>query len=357
MIGWTWLAAWWAAAGPSIGNDGAPRAPDYPDHTRLLVVRDERNNEHEIRSSADWAVRRAHVLAHLQEVMGPLPGGERRVPLDVRILETHEAEEFLLRKISYAAEPGDRVEAWLFLPRGREGRRPAMLCLHQTIAIGKDEPAGRGGSPNLHYAQELARRGFVTLSPDYPGFGSNRADPYALGYASASMKGIWNHMRAVDVLWSLDEVDGERLGVIGHSLGGHNAIFVALFDERIKAVATSCGFNAFTHYEKGDVSGWSHKGYMPRLREAYALDLARIPFDFPELLAALAPRHVFVSAPLGDDNFPVEGVKLCVESALPVFELLGSPGRLRVEYPQSGHDFPEATRSWVYEGLEAALAP
>ena len=84
-------------------------------------------------------------------------------------------------------------------------------------------------------------------------------------------------LRAVDLLCSLPEVDPARIGVIGHSLGGHNAIFVALFDDRLKAVVSSCGFNDFRHYYKGNIAGWSHKGYMPRLREVYHLDLDRVP--------------------------------------------------------------------------------
>jgi hypothetical protein len=62
-------------------------APSYDDHADLLVVRDGEGRGRPVRDPADWAVRRDHILAHLQEVMGPLPGGERRVPLDVRVLE------------------------------------------------------------------------------------------------------------------------------------------------------------------------------------------------------------------------------------------------------------------------------
>jgi predicted dienelactone hydrolase len=47
------------------------------------------------------------------------------------------------------------------------------------------------------------------------------------------------------VLQSLPEVDPRRIGSIGHSLGGHNTLFVAAFDRRIKAMVTSCGFNSF----------------------------------------------------------------------------------------------------------------
>ena len=75
-----------------------------------------------------------------------------------------------------------------------------MLCLHQTIAIGKDEPVGLGANPDLDYARELAERGYVAIAPDYPNFGEYKSDVYALGYASASMKAIWNNIRAVDLL-------------------------------------------------------------------------------------------------------------------------------------------------------------
>ena len=87
------------------------------------------------------------------------------------------------------------MPAWLLIPDGPEAagagakpRRPAMLCLHQTVAIGKDEPIGLGGKPNLHYAMELARRGYVAIAPDYPGFGEYKIDVYKMGYASATMK-------------------------------------------------------------------------------------------------------------------------------------------------------------------------
>ncbi|MEI5604682.1 hypothetical protein, partial [Streptomyces brasiliscabiei] len=66
-----------------------------------------------------------------------------------------------------------------------------MLCLHQTTAIGKGEPAGLGGLPNLHYAHELAMRGFITLAPDYPSFGDYQYDFKKSKHPSGTIKGIW----------------------------------------------------------------------------------------------------------------------------------------------------------------------
>ncbi|HXX93677.1 MAG TPA: alpha/beta fold hydrolase, partial [Planctomycetota bacterium] len=202
---------------------------------------------------------------------------------------------------------------------------------------------------------ELARRGFVVLAPDYPNFGDYSIDVYARGWASATRKGIWNHQRAVDLLESLPEVDPGRIGVIGHSLGGHNSIFVALFDPRIRAVVTSCGFNAFPKYMGGNLKGWSHRGYMPRIGDLYGWDPSRMPFDFTELLAALAPRPVFVNAPLHDANFEVSGVRDCLEAARPVYRLFGAEEALVAVHPDCAHDFPPEVRSQVYAWLERVL--
>ena len=91
------------------------------------------------RTPADWEVRRGHILQGMQEAMGKLPPDSEKVPLDVKVL-TEEAFPFHVRKkISFATEKEDRVSAWLFVPTGGKGKLPAVLCLHQTVAIGKDE--------------------------------------------------------------------------------------------------------------------------------------------------------------------------------------------------------------------------
>jgi hypothetical protein len=94
---------------------------------------------------------------------------------------------------------------------------------------------------------------------------------------------------------------------------------------------------------------------MPRLREKYELDLSRVPFDFRELLAALAPRAFFTSSPLRDANFAVDGVRKCVEAAPPVYELTGAGDRLIAIYPEAEHSFPGAQRVRSYEFFDRFL--
>ena len=169
-----------STASPSHGQEpqAGEKPPAYLDHARLLVVRDGSGKERPVETPADWAVRRGHILGHLQEVMGPFPGAERRADLDWKILSTHKEDGYVRHKIDFQSEPGDRVPAWLLIPDAPEGatapvKRPAMLCLHQTIAIGKDEPAGLGKNPNLKYARELAER----VGQPQPVPGEHRPEP------------------------------------------------------------------------------------------------------------------------------------------------------------------------------------
>src|SRR5262245_23304949 len=129
----------------------AAEPPFYPNKTRLLVYRDANDKEHSITTATDWARRREHILANMQLVMGPLPGDSRKVPLDVQITEEVKTAHFIRKKLTFASEKEDRVPAYLFIPLERAGKLPAVLCLHQTIRIGKDEPAGLGTNENLRY--------------------------------------------------------------------------------------------------------------------------------------------------------------------------------------------------------------
>jgi dienelactone hydrolase len=289
-----------------------------------------------------------------EQVAGPAPHAPlSRVPFHVHFQVRDSG--LLRRHLTFEPEPGDRVPAWLLLPEALRQPRPAsrqpspaVLCLHQTTKIGKDEPAGLGGKPNLHYARELTLRGYVTLCPDYPNFGQYPYDAYANGYQSTTRKGIVNHHAAVSLLQQLPLVDPRRIAVCGHSLGGHNALFAAAFDPRLRAAITSCGFTSFAKYMRGDLTGWSHAGYMPRIASVFAKDPQRMPWDFADLLRSLAPRPVFVNAPLHDANFDASGVDDAVAAS--------AHPRLTVRHPDAAHDFPAAIRQEAWAWLDRVLS-
>jgi hypothetical protein len=166
------------------------------------------------------------------------------------------------------------------------------------------------------------------------------------------MKAIWDNMRALDVLASLPYVRTNAFGAIGHSLGGHNALFTAVFDERIKVVATSCAFDSFRDYMNGDIRGWTSQRYMPRLLD-YTHD--NRPFDFHDVLAAIAPRHIFASAPVGDTNFKWRSVEAIGREVRPVFRLYRAENHLRILHPDCGHVFPPEIRQQAYRVFDKVL--
>src|SRR5262249_48871404 len=292
----------------------------------------------------------------MEEVMGKLPPDSAKVPLDVKVIDETKTEKFVRKRLTFAVAKGDRVRAFLLVPLDLKGKAPAVLCLHQTNGkLGGESPAGLGGKADLFYAVHLAERGYVTLAPDYPSFGEYDFD-FAKGeFQSGSMKAIWNNMRAVDLLQSLPEVDGGRIGCIGHSLGGHNTMFTGVFDTRIKAMVSNCGFTSFPKYYGGKLKGWTSARYMPRIATVYDLKPEKVPFDFPEVVAALAPRAFLASAPLHDDNFEVSGVKDCIAAARPVYELLGAGEKLAANYPDCAHEFPSEVRKVAYAWLDRWL--
>ncbi len=311
-----------------------------------------------VENVSQWEIRREAVLKGFQEAAGELPDRSNLLPLDIKITETFEAEKYSRSNINFASEAGDRITAYLYIPKGDipEENRLGIVALHSTHKLGKGLCDGQSDLPNRGYAKELAQRGHVVISPDYPSFGDAKDyDFVADRYQSGTMKGIWNHMRCVDLLQARDDVNPKKIATIGHSLGGHNAIFFGLFDERVKVVVSSCGWTPFHDYKEGNITGWTSDRYMPSLRDVYGLDPNKVPFDFYELIAALAPRAFFSNSPLNDSNFDWRGVEKAAPKIRRIYDLYQVPEKMRIAYPNAEHDFPEPVRFESYEFLEKCL--
>lgn len=331
---------------------------------QLLLRHDAAGTVVPVKTVADWQERRAEIMRGMEKVMGPFAGAApaKRVALDLKVEEEIDRDTYVVRRISYQSEPGagGRTPGYLCIPKAAlapgasAGSFPAVLCLHPTDAtMGVGTVVGLSPKPNRAYASELAARGFVTIAPSYPHLAKYAPDLKGLGYASGTMKAIWDATRAMDVLDSLPYVKRGKYGAIGHSLGGHNAIYTAVFDSRIVAIVSSSGFDSYLDYYGGNPTvwapgkGWCQERYMPRMLD-YAGRLADIPFDFHEMLGALAPRPLYVNAPLRDANFQWQSVDRCVTAAREVYALYGAAERVTVDHPDCEHDFPPAQRETAY---------
>jgi acetyl esterase/lipase len=215
---------------------------------------------------------------------------------------------------------------------------------------------GKSPLPGRAHARELAERGYVVIAPDYPGMGEYKGYDFENDrYESGSTKAIFDNMRCIDLLQSMKEVDPERIGVIGHSLGGHGAIFTGAFDKRLKVIVSSSGWTLFHYYLGGKLAPWAQDVYMPLMKDKYDLDPDKVPFDFDEVIASLAPRAFFSNSPLKDSNFDVEGVRKGIANASEVYTLFHARNKLQVRYPDSGHAFPHDTRLEAYRFIDKIL--
>lgn len=365
-------AAAWTTGGFGV-EVFAGASPPWPrlDRTNLLIYRDAEGRIQPVRSTEDWLRRRSMIVSAMEELMGPLPGDEKRCPLQVRVHFERDEGDVLQQRISYAAEPDERVPAYLLIPKSAlasgAAAHPAALCLLGTGMAQQaftDQALDGGGLPPFdaqrNYPRELAARGYVVLVPPYPILGTYAPDLQALGYQSGTMKAIWNHIRGLDVLESLPMVRGDRFGSIGHSLGGHNSVYTAVFEPRIQVVVSSCGLDSYLDYYDGQDSvwiagrGWTQQRYIPALA-AYRGRLEEIPFDFHEMIAALAPRTCLISAPLRDDNFRWKSAAAVVQAARQIYELYNASDQLRIEHPDAAHEFPDEMRALAYRLFDREL--
>ena len=353
---------------PSI-SPGAENLPPVGlprlERTNLLVFRDVTGSVRPVKSTKDWEQRRAEIVRGMERVMGVLPGAAKRGPLEMKIEEETDCGSYVRQLITYSSEPGGRVPAYLLIPKAAlNGKKkvPGILCPHPTDNnIGHKVVVGLGGRANRQYAAELAERGFVTLAPAYPLLANYQPDLKALGWESGTLKAVWDNLRGLDLLESLPFVNAKAgFGTIGHSLGGHNSVYTAVFDQRIKVIVSSCGLDSYLDYYGGNPKnweperGWCQTRYMLKLA-GYRGRLEEIPFDFHELVGALAPRVCFINAPLKDSNFKWDSVDRVAAAAAQIYKLHGKPGNLLVEHPDCDHDFPDAMREKAYKLFEQHL--
>lgn len=325
----------------------------------LLFFQDSAGKIQPVKTIADWEKRKASIMQAMKSVMGEVPGKDKRCPLDVKQEEKDvDCGNYVRRLITYQSEPDMRVPAFILIPKNllknKDLKAPAVLSLHPTNAKGFRVTVGLAETMNREYGVELAERGYVVIAPPYPQLSDYNPDLKKLGYTSGTMKAIWDNMRAMDVLDSLPFVAKGKYAAIGHSLGGHNAIYTAAFDDRVKIAVTSCGLDSYRDYMKGKIKGWTSDRYMPKLL-AYADKLDQVPFDFGEILGVIAPRHVYIVAPKHDNNFIADSAAKVTRTAAEVYKLYGAQNTLRIDHPDAPHVFPQENREKAYKMIDDVL--
>lgn len=324
-----------------------------------------------IETTEEWNAKREQIKASWLQLLGTPPQLKESgsMSLDYEVIKEVKEQGYCRREIRYETYDGEQAQATLLLPDagivGEGGKRPGILALHPTSADGRLDIATPEGRENRRYGLELVLRGYVVLAPDsvtcgsriYPGTEAFQTAPFYEQYPdwTVSSKMLFDHKRALDILCSLQEVDAERIGSIGHSLGGYNGWFLAGLDERIRAVVSSCGFNMFT--EDPDPNRWGLRdwfSHFPSLTEGIKED--RIPFEWHEIAALAAPTPLCMWSGISDKIFPnwaaiAEGM-IDLDS---LYKFMNKADSFEFWMGNAGHEFPLQARSLAYDFLDRHL--
>jgi dienelactone hydrolase len=292
-----------------------------------------------------------------EECLGDLPstGG----PLEVTVEEEIESPQYVRRKVVYAADRLSRIPAYLFIPRNASFPVPGIICPHGH-GRGKEDPAGVTATEadaahvrayNYDYAEQLARRGYVTLAPDQRCFGERKDDPadvyghmqirdgdhwcdvnFVLGMligVPLPALHVFDIGRGIDLLQSLKEVDPKRIGAVGLSFGGAVTLFSAAHDPRIAVAGISGYLNSWRSYPMIDGELCGSEVIPGLLRYG----------DHAEVAGLIAPRPLFVEFGTEDPLFPVDAGLAAFETLRRIYELAGAGDRLEKEVFPGAHEF------------------
>lgn len=158
--------------------------------------------------------------------------------------------------------------------------------------------------------------------------------------------------------WRSNASDGDRIGALGHSLGGHGTFFLAAYDERIKASACNCGASFFRH--NPNVTGWSRDHwyvYFKPIREGL-LNGELPPIDFHEIIALIAPRAFLDLSGLNDGHGPTQRQRLLMlMKIMDIYELEEAPQNFGFYVHGRAHSVAHESRQLMYGWMDTHLKP
>jgi dienelactone hydrolase len=285
------------------------------------------------------------------------------VPLDVKVVDTKTENGLTTEKLSFATEKKadggiERVPALLVRPEKADRKMPVVIALHGT---GGNKEGQRG------WLVDLAKRGIIGIAIDarYHGEragGAKGAAAYneAITRAWKAKPGepqehpfyydtVYDLWKTVDYLRTRPDVDPERIGMIGTSMGGIETWLAATVDDRVKVLVPMIGVQSFRWSLDND--RWQGRANTIRAaHDAAAKDLGEpmvnqkvcralwnkvIPgildqFDCPSMLRLAAGRPLLILNGELDPNCPVEGARLAVAEAEKAYKDAGASDKLKV---------------------------
>lgn len=316
---------------------------------------------------ADFEKQRGAIRATLWELLGKLP--PRPAVPAVKIFSREDQGTYRLERFEFDNAAGATVPGVLLLPKNVTGKAPAILWNHWH---GGEYDAGKVEVFQSHHTPAppgptLAQRGYAVLAIDAYGFGERNgrgpggpAEKGGAGELSAAKFNLWvgrtlwgmivrDDLMALDYLASRPEVDPQRIGVTGISMGATRTWWLMALDDRPKAGVAVCCLTRYRDLIEAQMLK-AHGIY-------YFVPGLLNHFDTEAVVACIAPR-AFLSLAGGDDaGSPVSGIEKIRRLAAPAWQLYGRGDALSsIVYPGVGHAYTPEMWQQMLRWFELHLA-
>lgn len=285
-------------------------------------------------TESEWEQRAAFLRKQIFFSAGllPLP---RKEPLNPLVGRVTEHEDYSVASVLLETYPGFYLGGNLYRPVGGAGPHPAVVSPHGHWRYGRFENSEINSVPGR--AISLARQGYVVFAYDMVGWNDTMQAPHGFAgpreelwlFGTLGLQ-LWNSIRVVDYLASLDDVNPDRIGVTGASGGGTQAFLLAAIDDRV-------GYSAPVNMVSFKMQGGSPCENAP---------LLRIGTNNVEFAAAFAPKPQLLVSATGDwtVNVPTEEFPAVQR----IYSLLDASANVEWRQFDSPHNYHKDSREAVY---------
>ena len=313
-----------------------------------------------------------------------------------KLVRRWEFDDYVQERVEFSTTPWFRIAAYVLVPKRRRGRLPAIVDLHShggMFVFGKEKvmPMPGGDHPAIaEYRKRnyggrstslaLCRRGYVVVSIDAFYFGERRTlfddlelparrEDYtmedvrranrraargeetlikSLFWAGTTWKGIvhWDDIRTVDYLASRADVDPDRIGCLGISMGGDRTNYLAGLDDRIRCAVSVGWMSTLRPMIRRHVDTHSNVHFLP--------GMARY-LDLPDLIAARVPKPVMVQYCSRDPLYPLEGMKESEKKIAAIYAKAGAPENFQSRFYNLPHTFSIEMQEEAFDFLDEHL--
>lgn len=299
-------------------------------------------------------------------------------PFEPKVMEEVDKGKYLAKKVVFNLTKESRVVSLMLVPKGK-GPFPAVLLLHDHGArfdIGKEkmiEPwdneerikSAKAWSEKFFskrfVGDELAKKGYVVLAVDAFGWGDRGSLTYEIQQAVASnffnlgssLAGLvaYEDVRASEFLASLPEVDKNRIGALGFSMGAFRAWQVAALTDIISCAVCVCWMTTI----KGVMIPGNN---ILRGQSAYFMLHPGVfnYFDFPDIASIACPKPMLFFNGEKDTLFPVDSVKEAYEKMRRIWASQNAADKLTTKiWEGEGHVFIDVMQEEAFKWLDKNL--